>query len=46
MKAVAVLPGKPDSVHLRDIPKPTLDDIPDGRGVLGNKVFVKVSGEP
>lgn len=42
MKAVAVLPGKPNSVHLRDIPVPTLTDqphphvckIPEGRGVL------------
>ena len=42
MKAVAVLPGKPNSVHLRDIPVPKLLDqphphvcrIPDGRAVL------------
>ena len=42
MKAVAVLPGKPNSVHLRDIPVPKLDDQPHphvckisaGRGVL------------
>ncbi|HJZ92034.1 MAG TPA: glucose 1-dehydrogenase [Gemmataceae bacterium] len=42
MKAVAVLPGKPNSVHLRDIPAPRLTDqphphvvqIPEGRGVL------------
>ena len=42
MKAVAVLPGKPNSVHLRDIPAPNLNDqpqphvcrIPEGRGVL------------
>jgi len=42
MKAVAVLPGKPNSVHLRDIPAPKLLDqphphvcrIPDGRAVL------------
>src|ERR1700733_7552282 len=42
MKAVAVLPGKPNSVHLRDIPVPKLTDqphphvckIPEGRGVL------------
>src|SRR3954452_10412701 len=42
MKAVAVLPGKPNSVHLRDIAVPTLDDqphphvcrIPEGRAVL------------
>ncbi len=42
MKAVAVLPGKPNSVHLRDIPVPKLTDqphphvcsIPEGRAVL------------
>jgi threonine dehydrogenase-like Zn-dependent dehydrogenase len=42
MKAVAVLPGKAGSVHLRDIPRPTLTDqphphvcrIPPGRAVL------------
>ncbi len=42
MKAVAVLPGKPNSVHLRDIPVPKLTDqphphvcrVPEGRGVL------------
>jgi glucose 1-dehydrogenase len=34
MKAIAVRPGKPNSVHLADLPKPRLEDIPDGRGVL------------
>ncbi len=34
MKAVAVFPGKPDSIHLADLLEPTLDDVPDGRGVL------------
>ena len=42
MKAVAVLPGKPNSVHLRDIPVPKLTDqphphvcrVPEGRAVL------------
>ena len=42
MKAVAVIPGKPNSVHLRDIPVPKLTDqpqphvcrIPNGRAVL------------
>ena len=28
MKAVAVLPGKPNSVHLREIPAPKLTDQP------------------
>ncbi len=34
MKAVAVIPGRPHSVHLTDAPMPQLDDIPHGRGVL------------
>ena len=34
MKAVAVTPGKANSVHLADLPKPRVDDVPDERGVL------------
>ena len=34
MKAIAVRPGSPNSVHLAELPKPALDDIPGGRGVL------------
>jgi threonine dehydrogenase-like Zn-dependent dehydrogenase len=34
MKAVAVRPGTPNSVHEREIPEPKLDSIPDGKGVL------------
>ena len=34
MKAVAVTPGTPNSVHLETIEKPSLDQIPDGLGVL------------
>jgi len=34
MKAVAVTPGQANSVHLADLPKPRVDDIPNGRGVL------------
>ena len=34
MKAVAVTPGKPNSVHLVDLPKPRIDEVPGGRGVL------------
>ncbi len=33
MKAIAVTPGKPNSIHLREVPKPELGEIPDGRGV-------------
>jgi threonine dehydrogenase-like Zn-dependent dehydrogenase len=34
MKAVAVRPGVPNSVHLTDLPRPCVNDIPGGRGVL------------
>jgi glucose 1-dehydrogenase len=34
MKAIAVRPGVPNSVHERDIPMPSLDKIPDGKGIL------------
>jgi threonine dehydrogenase-like Zn-dependent dehydrogenase len=34
MKAVAVIPGTPNSVHLTDAPMPKVSDVPGGRGVL------------
>ena len=34
MKAIAVRPGTPNSVHERDIPMPTIDKIPGGKGIL------------
>ncbi len=34
MKAVAVRPGTPNSVHLRDIPKPSLSNYSSGKGIL------------
>ena len=34
MKAVAVRPGKPNSVHLTDLPKPAVGDVANGKGVL------------
>lgn len=44
MKAIAVLPGKPDSVHLADLSKPAITDVPDGRGVLVKVLRVGVDG--
>jgi threonine dehydrogenase-like Zn-dependent dehydrogenase len=44
MKAIAVIPRKPDSIHLADLPMPTLDDIPNGRGVLVKVLRVGVDG--
>jgi threonine dehydrogenase-like Zn-dependent dehydrogenase len=34
MKAVAVYPGQANSVHLEDVPKPSVDQVKGGRGVL------------
>ncbi len=34
MQAVAVTPGEKNSVHLTELPKPRVDEIPDGHGVL------------
>jgi threonine dehydrogenase-like Zn-dependent dehydrogenase len=34
MRAVAVIPGKPNSVHLTELPRPSVHDIADGKGIL------------
>jgi len=44
MKAIAVTPGKPNTMHLRDVPKPKVSDIPNGRGVLVKVLRVGVDG--
>jgi glucose 1-dehydrogenase len=44
MKAIAVTPGRPNSIHLQDVPKPSLAQIPDGRGVLVRVLRVGVDG--
>src|SRR5690349_11234030 len=44
MKAVAVFPGKPDSIHLASLPAPSLDEVPNGRGVLVKVLRVGVDG--
>src|SRR5512143_566821 len=44
MKAVAVFPGKPNSMHLEQVDKPTLDSVPNGRGVLVKVLRVGVDG--
>ena len=44
MKAIAVYPGKPDSVHLREVRAPALEDVPSGRGVLVKILRVGVCG--
>lgn len=44
MKAVAVIPGQPDSIHLAALPKPSVHEIPNGRGVLVQVLRVGVDG--
>ena len=44
MKAIAVHPGTPDSVHLADLDKPRLEEVPDGRGVLVRLLRCGVDG--
>ena len=44
MKAIAVIPGKANSIHLRDVPKPDQSRIPGGRGVLVKLTRVGVDG--
>jgi len=44
MKAIAVIPGKPDTVHLREVPKPHLTSADNGRGVLVKVLRVGVDG--
>src|SRR5437763_2147625 len=44
MKAIAVHPGEPNSIHLREIPEPQVTEIPDGRGVKVQVLRVGVDG--
>ena len=44
MKAIAVLPGQPNSVHLAELERPRVEDVPNGRGVLVKVLRVGVDG--
>ena len=44
MKAIAVFPRKPGSVHLAELPAPSLDEVPAGRGVLVRLLRCGVDG--
>jgi len=44
MRAVAVYPGKANSVHLADMAKPLVSEVPGGRGVLVKVLRVGVDG--
>ncbi len=44
MKAIVVKPGVPNTVHLAELPKPTVDEVANGRGVLVRVLRVGVDG--
>ncbi len=44
MKGIAVLPGRPNSIHLVDLPEPSVNEIPEGRGVLVEALHVGLDG--
>lgn len=44
MKAIAVFPRRPGSVHLAEVPTPRLDEVPNGRGVLVQVLRVGICG--
>lgn len=44
MQAIAVFPGQPNTMHLRDVSRPSLVEIPGGRGVLVKVLRVGVDG--
>src|SRR5499427_9128724 len=44
MKAIAVYPGTPHSMHLENVPMPKIVDIPNGQGVLVKVLRVGVDG--
>ena len=44
MKAVAVFPGQPNTVHLAELARPSVNDIPNGRGVVVKVLRVGVDG--
>src|SRR6266571_3302992 len=44
MKAIAVKPGVPNTVHLTELPAPKVSDIANGRGVLVRVLRVGVDG--
>lgn len=44
MKAIAVHPGTPGSIHTRTVRRPAIEDVPDGRGVLVQVLRVGLDG--
>src|ERR671936_1235763 len=44
MKAIAVYPGQKNSVHLADLPMPSVEEVPNGRDVLVRLLRCGVDG--
>ena len=44
MKAIAMHPGRPNTMHLREVPRPSVEEVPNGRGVLVKVLQVGVDG--
>ena len=44
MKAIALVPRKPDSLYLGELPAPSVDDLPGGQGVLVKVLRVGLCG--
>ena len=44
MQAIAVRPGTPGSIHLREVPRPSMDEVAGERGVLVRVLRVGVDG--
>ena len=44
MKAIPILPGKPNSAHLAELPMPRLEDVSNGRSVLVKVLQVGLDG--
>jgi threonine dehydrogenase-like Zn-dependent dehydrogenase len=44
MKAIAVYPGTPNSIHIEEVSKPSLDQVAGGNGVLVRMIRVGVDG--
>jgi len=44
MKAIAVYPGQPHSMHLEEVPMPSMNDVAAGRGALVKVLRVGVDG--
>ena len=44
MKAIAVIPGKKHSAQVVDARRPSVVDVPDGRGVVVQVIRVGVDG--